>query len=107
MKLFFSNAVNSLNIAENSYIRNRVSEKLIDPDVRATEKFKTHPSPLIIKENISRGNKFSLTQVSQSEIEKKTQKLNVKKAITHKNIPSKVSKTNAVVSAETLQQLFN
>ena len=31
----------------------------------------------------------------------------MKKATTHKNIPPKVLKTSAMVTAETLQQLFN
>ena len=44
LNLFFSNAVKSLNIAENTYITNRVSDNLKDPVTRAIEKFKTHPS---------------------------------------------------------------
>ena len=103
----FSNAVKSLNIAENTCITNRVSDNLKDPVARAIEKFKTHPSVLIIKDKISQGNKFSFTEVSQSEIEKEIKNLIVKKATTHKNIPPKVLKTSAMVTAETLQQLFN
>ena len=53
--------------------------------------FKTHPSVLIIKNKIFQGNKL---------------KLNVKKATTHENIPPKVLKTSAMITAETLQQLF-
>ena len=41
-----------------------------DPVTRAIEKFKTHPSVLIIKDKIFQGNKFSFAEVSQSEIEK-------------------------------------
>ena len=52
LNLFFSNAVKSLNIAENTYITNRVSDHLKDPATRAIEKFKTHPSVLIIKDKI-------------------------------------------------------
>ena len=80
---------------------------MIHPVARAIEKFKTRPSVLIIKDKISQGNKFSFTEVSQSEIEKEIKNLNVKKATTHKNIPPKVLKTSAMVTAETLQQLFN
>ena len=76
-----------------------------DPVTRAIEKFKTHPSVLIIKDKIFQGNNFSFTEVSQSEIEKEIKNLNVKKATTHKNIPPKVLKTSAMVTAETLQQL--
>ena len=79
LNLFFSNAVKSLNIAENTHFTNRVSDNLKDPVARAIEKFKTHPSVLIIKEKIFQGNKFSFTEVSQSEIEKEKKSLNVKK----------------------------
>ena len=78
-----------------------------DPVTRAIGKFKTHPSVLIIKDKIFQGNKFSFTEVSQSEVEKEIKNLIVKKATTHKNIPPKVLKTSAMVTAETLQQLFN
>ena len=107
LNLFFSNAVKSLNIAENTYITSRVSENMKDPVTRAIEKFKTHPSVLIIKDKIFQGNKCSFTEVSQSEVEKEIKNLNVKKATTHKNIPPKVLKTSARFTAEILQQLFN
>ena len=43
---------------------------MIDPVIRALEKFLTYPSALIIKENISQQNKFSFTEILQYEIEK-------------------------------------
>ena len=104
LNLFFSNAVKSLNIAENTCITNRVPERSC---FRAIEKFKTHPSVPIINDKIFQGNKFSFTEVSQTEMEKEIDNLNVKKATAHKNIPLKVLKTSAMVTAETLQQRFN
>ena len=77
-----------------------------DPVTRAIKKFKTHPSVLIIKDKIFQGNKFSFIEVSQCEVEKEINNLNVKKATTHQNIPPKVLKTSAMVTAETLQQPF-
>ena len=44
---------------------------LKDPAARAIEKFKNHPSVLIIKDKIFQGNKFSFTEVSHPEIEKR------------------------------------
>ena len=67
---------------------------------------KTHPSVLITKDKIFQGNKFSFTEVSQSEIEKQIKNLNVKKATIHKNMPPKLLKTSAMVTAETLEHLF-
>ena len=55
LNIFFSNAVKSLNIAENAYITNSVSDNLKDLVTRAIEKFKTHPSVLIIKDKIFQG----------------------------------------------------
>ena len=75
LNLFFSNAVKSLNNAENTYITNRVTDNLKDPVARAIEKFKTHPSVLIIKDKIFQGNNFSFIKVSQSEIEKERKNL--------------------------------
>ena len=40
-------------------------------------------------------------------MEKEIKNLNVKNATTHKNIPPKVLKTSAMITAETLEQLFN
>ena len=90
-----------LNIAENTYITNRISDNLKDPVPKAIEKFKTHSSFLIIKDKIFQVNKFSFTEVSQSEIEKEIGNLYVKKATTHKNIPTKILKTSAMVTVET------
>ena len=72
--------LNVVKLYEKKYITNRVSDNLIDPTVRAIEKFETHPSVLIFKNNISKGNKFSFTEVSQSEIEKEIKNLNAKKS---------------------------
>ena len=73
-----------------------------NPVARAKQKCKTHPIVLIIKDKIFQGNKLSFTEVSQSQIEKEIKNLNVKKGTTHKNLPSKVLKTSAMVTAETL-----
>ena len=72
--------LNAVKLYEKKYITNRVSDNLIDPTVRAIEKFETHPSVLIFENNISKGNKFSFTEVSQSEIEKEIKNLNAKKS---------------------------
>ena len=86
-------------------MHHRVSDNLKDPVARAIEKCKTHPSVLIIKDKIFQGNKFSFIEVCQSGIEEEIKNLNVKKATTHKNIPPKVLKSSAMVTAETLQTI--
>ena len=80
---------------------------MIDTVARDTEKFKTHPSVLIIKEKNSQVNKFSVAEVSQSQIDIEIKNLNAKKATTHRNITLKLSNIKVIVTAETLQQHFN
>ena len=60
---------------ENVYMKNKVSDNVINIVDRAIEKFKTPPSLLITKDNVSQENKFSFTEVSQSEIENKIKNL--------------------------------
>ena len=103
---FFSNAVKSLNNVENTCITNRISHNLKDPVPRAIEKFKTRPSVLTIKDKNFQRNKYSFIEISQSQIEKKIENLNVEKATTHRNTLPKVLKTSALVTAETLQHFL-
>ena len=56
-------------------MKNKVSDNVINIVDRAIEKFKTPPSLLITKDNVSQENKFSFTEVSQSEIENKIKNL--------------------------------
>ena len=49
---FFSNSVESLNFAENAYIKSKLSEGVLDPEDRAIDKIKTHGSVLVIKDKI-------------------------------------------------------
>ena len=56
-------------------MKNKVSDNVINIVDRAIEKFKTPPSRLITKDNVSQENKFSFTEVSQSEIENKIKNL--------------------------------
>ena len=53
------------------------SDNLKDPVPRAIEKFKTRSSVLTIKDKIFQGNKYSFTEISQSQIEKEIENLNV------------------------------
>ena len=50
MNNFFKNAVLTLDIKENSYITNHNIPYITDPIEKAIEKYKFHPSILLIKE---------------------------------------------------------
>ena len=62
---------------------------------------------MIIKTKISRRNKFSFTEVSQFQTEKKIKNLNVKKSYNPQKYITKTSVTSLMVTVETLQQFFN
>ena len=49
MNNFFKNAVSTSDIKENSFIINHDNSHITDPVEKATEKYKFHPSILLIK----------------------------------------------------------
>ena len=49
MNNFFKNAISTLDIKENSYIINNNIPHITDPIEKAIEKYKFHPSILLIK----------------------------------------------------------
>ena len=53
---FFKNAVSTLNIAENSFIKTRTSDGITDPIDKATGKF--HPSILFIQKHLKNHDDF-------------------------------------------------
>ena len=85
LNIFFKNAVNSLNIGENTDLI--TFEDLVDPIAKLVKKFENHHSILKIKEKVSARN-FSFSSISLAQVEKEIQSLDTKKATT-KNIPVK------------------
>ena len=49
---FFKNAVSTLNIKENRFITNRSSDGITDPVDKAIDKYKFHPSILLIQKHL-------------------------------------------------------
>ena len=78
---FFQNAVSNLNIQEYSFIQSKYYHKLLDPVQRAIDKYKHHPSVLLIQSKISKGYKISLSAVSKSNVEKEIESINPKKLL--------------------------
>ena len=76
---FFKNAVSNLNIQEYSFIQGKYYHKLLDPVLRAIDKFKRHPSVLLIESKISKGYKIYLSPVSKTNVEKEIKSINPKK----------------------------
>ena len=55
---FFKNAVSTLNIKENRFITNRSSDGITDPVDKAIDKYKFHPSILLIQKHLKNHDVF-------------------------------------------------
>ena len=88
---FFKNATKNLGINENTYIVDN-SNNITDPVNKAIDKFKNHPSILLIQSEVANDSTFSFNEASLSDIEKELRSLNPNKAYTFKNIPLKILK---------------
>ena len=72
---FFNNATKNLGITENTYIADN-SNDITDPVNQATDKFKNHPSILLIQSKVANDSTFSFNEASLSDIDKELRSLN-------------------------------
>ena len=86
---FFKNATKNLRITENIYIVDN-SNDITDPVNKAIDKFKKHPSILLIQSKVANDSIFSFNEASLFDIDKELRSLNPNKAYTFKNIPPKI-----------------
>ena len=106
MNEFFVTVTDSLGINENFDDEN-ATDGITDPVQKAVKKFSNHPSILKIKGHYQNAAPFFFQKVAPDTVEKEVRSLNPKKATTHKNIPSKILKSNSDVCVEPLTQIFN
>ena len=104
---FFKNAVSTLNIKENRFITNRSSDGITDPVDKAIDKYKSHPSILLIQKHLKNHNIFSLKTVEIGDIEKEINNINPKKNTTSNSLPPKIFKKSSKVSVSVLHKLLN
>ena len=104
---FFKNAVSTLNIKENRFITNRSSDGITDPVDKASDKYKFHPSTLLIQKHLKNHDVFSFKTVEIGDIEKEINNINPKEATTSNSSPPKILKKSSKVSASVLHKLFN
>ena len=85
---FFKNATKSLQINEDPCI---IDEKgdVTDPILKAINKYKHHPSILLINSKLSSPEPFSFNKIDNSDMQNEKKLLNITKASTFKNIPPK------------------
>ena len=79
----------------------------LDPIDKAIQKYKFHPSILLIKSKVDKLTPFSFCKTTSLEIEKEIRDLNSNKATTHGNIPTKILKQSSEACKESLTNLFN
>ena len=104
---FFKNAVFTLNIKENRFVTNRSSDGIPDPIGNAINKFKFHPSILLIQKHLRKKDVFSFKAIEIGDIEKEMNNINPKKVAASNSIPPKILKQSSKVSASALHKLFN
>ena len=107
LNTFFKDTVSNLNINENPYIINQVSDDSLDPVEKCINKYKFHPSILLIKNRIKIQNLFLFHAINRNDMMRELLKFDPKKATTGNSMPSKILKLSADISADILQNLFN
>ena len=86
---------------------NQVSDDTLDPVEKCINKYKFHPSILLIKNRIKIQNLFSFHAIDRNDMMRELLKIDSKKATTGNSIPSKTLKLSAEISADIIQILFN
>ena len=107
LNTFFKDTVSNLKMNEKPYIINQVSDDILDPVEKCINKYKFHPSLLLIKNRIKIQNLFSLYTVEKTDMMRELLRIDPKKATTGNSIPTKTLKLIADISADILQNLFN
>ena len=67
LSTFFKDTVSNLKINENPYIINQVSDDILDPVEKYINKYKFHPSILLIKNRIKIQNLFSFHVIDRHD----------------------------------------
>ena len=106
LNTFFKSTVSNLEINENPYNINQVSDDTLDPVEKCINKYQFHPSILLIKNRIKVQNLFSFHAIDRNDMMIELLKIDPKKATTGNSIPSKTLKLSADISAYILQNLL-
>ena len=85
---FFENATRGLEVNENSYIIDTDSNEINSVE-KAINKYRNHPSVLLINRTLKNIPSFSFNKVGLSEIEREQNLINPRKVTTSNDIPPK------------------
>ena len=103
---FFENVTRGLEINENSYIIDTDSNEINSVE-KAINKYRNHPSVLLIKSRLKNVPGFSFKEAGLSEIEREPDLINPRKATTLNSITLKLLKSTIIICSETLKTIFN
>ena len=95
-----------LEINENSYIIDTDSNEINSVE-KAINKYRNHPSVLLIKSRLKNIPSFSFNKVSLSEIERELNLINPRKVTTSNVITPKLLKSTKTICSEILKTIFN
>ena len=95
LNAFFKNAVSTLGINENSHLVNNEPSTFLGPVERAINKYKIHPSILLITNKIGNEKSFKFEAIGVSDIEKDIKTINPQKATPSGTIPPKILKLSS------------
>ena len=99
-------ATQNLRVNENKFIVDN-SNDITEPVNKVINKFKSHPSILLIKSKVANDSTFYFNEASLSDIKKELILLNPNKVYTFKNIPPKILKESRECCSDILQKLFS
>ena len=103
---YFSNITKSLNIADNNE-NVATGDEIPDPVTAAIEKYRSHPSVMLIKSHYENVEVFNFTRASITEVLEQVNNLDTKKASPIGSIPTRIVKDNVDIVASHLLNLFN
>ena len=103
---YFSNITKSLNIADNNENLTAGNE-ISDPVAAAIEKYRSHPSVMLIKSHYENVEGFNFRRASIVEVLEQVDNLDTKKASPIGSIPARIIKDNDDIVASHLLDLFN
>ena len=107
LNTFFKSTVSNLEINENPYNINQVSDDTLDPVEKCINKYQFHPSILLIKNRIKVQNLFSFHAIDRNNMMSELLKIDPKKASARNSTLHKTLKLSADISADIPQNLFN
>ena len=102
----YTNVVQELNIDFNWNTDENI-ESIKDPIQKAIERYKSHPSIIVIREKLSNPNIIDFVDIKENELEKMMANFNTKKGTSFGSVPGKILKDNRKIIKEKLTEIVN